>query len=73
MIGNIGGVVSPAFLGWYVDSRKTAGFEGRERWDPGFWIYVGVSLVGMLLWAAVDPRRVVESSDEKVCEDPDLG
>lgn len=64
MIGNIGGIISPAFLGWYVDSREKLGFRGRECWDPGFWIYVGVSLVGMLLWAAVDPRRTVERADE---------
>lgn len=64
MIGNVGGIVSPAFLGWYVESMKAAGRVGRDRWDPGFWIYVGVALVGMLLWAAIDPRRVVEPIDE---------
>jgi len=73
MIGNVGGIVSPAFLGWYVESMKTAGRVGRDRWDPGFWTYVGVSLVGMILWAAVDPRRVVERVDKsKPQDDPDL-
>ncbi|MDG3004981.1 MFS transporter [Paludisphaera mucosa] len=59
MIGNVGGIVSPSFLGWFVDAMKAAGRTGRDQWDPGFWIYVGVALVGMVLWALVDPRRVV--------------
>lgn len=64
MVGNVGGIVSPAFLGWFVDSMKAAGRTGRDQWDPGFWIYVGVALVGMVLWTLVDPRRVVEDAGE---------
>ena len=64
MIGNVGGIVSPPLLGWYVDSMKAAGRTGRAQWDPGFWIYVGVALVGMVLWSLVDPRRVVEDADK---------
>ncbi|WP_165251295.1 MFS transporter [Paludisphaera soli] len=60
MIGNVGGIISPTFLGWFVDSMKAAGRSGRAQWDPGFWIYVGVALVGMVLWLLIDPRRAVE-------------
>lgn len=61
MIGNVGGIVSPSFLGWFVDAMKESGRSGRAQWDPGFWIYVGVALVGLVFWLLIDPRRVVEA------------
>jgi len=61
MIGNVGGIVSPSFLGWFVDAMKAAGHSGRAQWDPGFLIYVGVALVGMVFWLLIDPRKPVEA------------
>jgi sugar phosphate permease len=61
MIGNLGGVFSPLFLGWFVDLMKSQGRTGRAQWDPGFAVYVGLALVGMVLWLLIDPRRTVES------------
>ncbi len=59
MIGNVGGIASPAFFGWLLDRMDAAGRVGRAKWEPGFWAYVGLSLIGAALWAFVDPRRVV--------------
>jgi len=61
MIGNLGGVFSPLFLGWFVDLMKSQGRTGRAQWDPGFAVYIGLALVGMLLWLFIDPRRTVDS------------
>lgn len=63
MIGNVGGIASPALFGRFLDVMKDAGRTGRAKWEPGFWIYVGVALAGMALWAFVDPRRVVGAND----------
>lgn len=60
MIGNVGGIVSPSFLGWFVDTMKAAGRSGRAQWDPGFLVYVGVALLGMVFWLLIDPRKPVE-------------
>ncbi len=64
MIGNVGGIASPAFFGRFLDVMKDAGRTGRAKWEPGFWIYVGLALVGMALWALVDPRRVVGGEEK---------
>jgi MFS family permease len=71
MIGNVGGIASPAFFGWFLDAMKAAGRVGRDKWEPGFWIYVGLSLVGMALWVFIDPRRVVGGRGEEVAVDLD--
>ncbi|OJW17828.1 MAG: hypothetical protein BGO49_30480 [Planctomycetales bacterium 71-10] len=71
MIGNVGGIASPAFFGRFLDVMKDAGRTGRAKWEPGFWIYVGLALVGMVLWALVDPRRVVGGGGPKPADDPD--
>jgi MFS transporter, ACS family, glucarate transporter len=63
MIGNLGGVASPLFLGWFVDVMKKYGLEGRARWDPGFAVYVALALVGLVCWLFIDPRRTVEPID----------
>jgi len=60
MIGNVGGIISPSFLGWFVDLMKASGRSGRAQWDPGFLVYVGVALVGMVFWLLIDPRKTVE-------------
>ncbi|APW58876.1 MFS transporter [Paludisphaera borealis] len=66
MIGNVGGILSASFLGWFVDVMKEYGREGRAQWDPGLAVYIGLALVGLVFWLLVDPRRTVESIDAPV-------
>jgi hypothetical protein len=39
---------------------KGLGYAGRAQWDPGFFVYVAVALVGMALWSLIDPEETVE-------------
>ncbi|MBI3864967.1 MAG: MFS transporter, partial [Planctomycetia bacterium] len=62
-MGVPGAFGSQVFLGMYVDSRKAAGFLGRDQWDPAFFFYAGVLLFGAACWLLVDPTKsAVEES-----------
>lgn len=60
MIGALGAITSQLFLGRFADYMKSQGHVGRAQWDPGFFVYVGVALLGMVLWSLIDPRKTVE-------------
>lgn len=60
MIGALGAICSQLFLGSFADMMKGWGYTGRGQWDPGFFVYVVVALVGMTLWALIDPMKTVE-------------
>lgn len=64
MIGNGGAAILQTLFGYYVGMMKTWGYTGRSRWDPGFYMYVAVALLGMALWSQVDPEKVVENQEE---------
>ena len=57
-IGFLGAMGSQWFVGVYTDSRKAAGFEGREQWDPMFDVYVVVLLIGAFAWWSYRYRPV---------------
>ena len=61
MIGALGAICSQLFLGSLADIMGKWGRTGRAQWDPGFFAYVAVALVGMTLWSLIDPRKTVES------------
>jgi len=64
MIGALGAISSQLFLGRFADMMKARGFTGRAQWDPGFFVYVGVALTGLLLWSLIDPTKTVEGPEE---------
>lgn len=59
-VGVIGGISSQLFLGTLADWLGEAGRTGRDRWDPGLYVYVGVMLTGATLWLLVQPDRTIE-------------
>ncbi len=61
MLGAVGGILSPIFLGWFADWMKSKGYTGRAQWDPGFYVYVGIALIGMILWSLINPEKSVEA------------
>ncbi len=62
MIGALGGIASQLFMGRFADFMAGLGYEGRARWDPGFFVYSLVALIGMLIWIAIDPTRPVDDA-----------
>jgi sugar phosphate permease len=62
-MGVPGAVASQLFVGRFVDWQKDQGYTGREQWDPAFYVYVGVLLLGACGWFFIDATRsVVEPS-----------
>lgn len=63
MMGLAGGFVSQVFLGRFADHMKGLGFTGRAQWDPAFYLYGGVLMLGAFGWLFVNPRRAVVAAD----------
>ena len=40
------------------------GFTGREQYDPAFWVYAGVLLLGATCWLFINPTRVIGEKRE---------
>ena len=62
-LGAVGGIASQFFLGQFADWMKGRGYTGRAQWDPGFYVYVAIALIGMILWSLVDPEKSVERQE----------
>jgi MFS family permease len=66
-LGGFGAISSPIFLGFFVDWRARHGYEGRQQWDPAFYLYALVLLVGAAGWLLVDTgRSAVEDEPDTV-------
>jgi len=62
-LGVPGAFASTVFLGQFADWMHQRGHSGRAQWDPAFYIYAGVLLLGACCWLAVDARRVVRDDE----------
>jgi MFS family permease len=58
-LGVPGAVASQLFLGRFVDVLGELGYVGRAQWDPAFYIYGTVLLVGALCWLLIDTTKPV--------------
>jgi MFS family permease len=58
-LGVPGAVLSPLFVGAFVDWLHHRGHAGRAAWDPAFPIYGAVLLVGAACWLFVDTTRPI--------------
>ena len=58
-MGVAGAYLSPIFLGGFVDYLRKLGHVGREQWDPAFYVYAGLLLIGAFAWLFVDPEKSV--------------
>jgi MFS transporter, ACS family, glucarate transporter len=61
MMGGVGRMLSQLFVGSFADWRKSLGYTGRAQWDPSLYIYVVIALVGMVLWASINPEKTVDN------------
>jgi MFS family permease len=59
-MGVVGAAGSQVFFGWMSDRMAALGLEGRARYDPAFYVYSGVLLVGAIGWLFIDATRPVE-------------
>jgi len=57
MIGLAGGLVSQVSLGIFVDVMKSLGYSGRAQWDPAFYLFGGLLLLGAVCWLFIDAER----------------
>ena len=60
MFGSVGRIAANSSIGAFTDWREQLGYSGRAQWDPAFYGFVAVALVGVVLWSLVDPRKVVK-------------
>ncbi len=65
MMGGLGRILSQLFVGGFADWRKSLGYTGRAQWDPSFYLYVAIALLGMILWALVNPEKTVDNQEKK--------
>ncbi len=70
MLGGIGRLVSQQFVGRFADWRQSLGHSGRAQWDPALYVYVVIALIGMALWALINPEKTVDDRPRKPT-DPD--
>jgi MFS family permease len=59
MMGVPGAMASQFFFGAWADWRQAQGFTGRAQWDPAFFAYAGLLLIGAACWQFVDTSRSV--------------
>ena len=68
------GWIGAIFFGAFADWRKDQGFEGRDQWDPAFYLCVATLFLAGMLWQFVRQRNAVGESiarlDEARADEP---
>jgi sugar phosphate permease len=64
-LGVAGAFSSQVFLGWFVDTMRARGHEGRAAWDPAFPLYAGILFVGAACWLFINPGRSAVEAESK--------
>jgi MFS transporter, ACS family, glucarate transporter len=61
MVGNLGGAVGPAAVGYILDSSKSqSGVPTPEAWTMAFLVAAAVYVVGAIAWMFIDPVTPLE-------------
>ncbi len=60
MLGAVGAILSQVFFGYSADYMRALSYSGRAQWDPAWYAYVVVALIGMILWSLINPERTVD-------------
>jgi MFS family permease len=66
-MGVVGAYLSPIFMGAVVDHFKGLGYLGRARWDPAYYVYAGLLLIGAVAWLFVNPEKSLVERKEEPC------
>ncbi len=67
-MGVVGAYLSPIFMGAVVDHFEGLGYVGRAQWDPAYYVYAGLLLIGAVAWLFVDPEQSIFERKEEPCE-----
>ncbi len=67
-LGVPGAFASTLFLGQFVTWMQGEGYVGRSQWDPAFYVYAAVLLVGACSWLLVDASQTIPDRDEAASE-----
>ena len=66
-LGVVGAYLSPIFMGVVVDYFKELGHVGRAQWDPAYYVYAALLLIGAGAWLFVDPEKSIALRKEEPC------
>jgi MFS family permease len=65
-LGVPGAFASQVFFGWMADFRKGLGFDGRDRYDPAFYVYAGILVAGAIGWLFIDSNRSLVGEPKRI-------
>jgi hypothetical protein len=64
-MGGVGAIASQLFLGRFVDWMGGLGYTGRAQWDPAFYLYAGILVIGAFGWLWIDVTQPVEPPEPR--------
>jgi sugar phosphate permease len=62
-VGVIGAMGSQLFFGTFADWRGRQGHEGRDQWDPAFYVSIALLITAGVLWQFVYPRPAIGAAE----------
>lgn len=64
-VGVVGAIGSQYFFGAFADWRGALGYEGREQWDPAFYVSIALLVIAGFLWQFIRDRRAIGAEEER--------
>jgi sugar phosphate permease len=68
MVGTVGASLSQGFIAMFTEWREGLGYSIRQQWDPAFYVYMGVLVVGGVCWSSYRSQLVMEEGAEPPAE-----
>lgn len=62
-MGVFGAMGSQFFFGYFADWQKARGLTGRAQYDPAFYVFAGVLLVGVTIWQFIDSSQALRDEE----------
>src|SRR5262249_28101232 len=64
MIGAAGAFTSQVSIGIMADKFKDQGLKGLDQWNPAFFVFSAVYVVGFLSWLMIDASKRVDEPEQ---------
>lgn len=62
-MGVFGAMGSQFFFGYFADWQAASGLTGRAQYDPAFYVFAAVLLLGVLFWQFIDSSQGLRDDD----------